>query len=346
MDVPTYQSGFTNRASLFSKLHGRITVSFKYTSQPERISTEAHFENIQARIIDELLKARDTVRICVAWMSSEVYASTLQDIANSGVRVELIFNDDLINKKNLSTSSDKINFYPIKTKKYATLMHNKFCIIDESIVITGSYNWSKRASQHFENIIIVRNDYKLVAQFMHEFHDLIHHYSESHDLVKISCKEPKCRSEAYNVGVLGSESGLYDESILGIWNICCSNGHITFIKEATAIHLRMMLGLKEDSELDDDMYELDKPQMLRRFQTERSAMQSMQDVFTKQLGILTHAIGYIYVTNENEHIEWNQTQEFAIGMLWRHMYYRKMIPENIFDGDNDVDITPIVDRHY
>lgn len=321
-------------------------MSFKDTSQPERISTEAHFENIQARIKAELLKARDTVRICVAWMSSEVYAPTLQEIANKGVRVELIFNDDVINKKNLSTVLHNINFYPIKTKKYATLMHNKFCIIDESIIITGSYNWSKRASQHFENIIIVRNDYKLVAQFMHEFHDLINHFSESHDLDKISCKSPKCRSEAYNVGILGNESGLYDESILAIWNICCSNGHITFLKEATAIHLRMMLGLKETIDFDDDMYELDKPQMLRQFRTERSAMQSMQNVFTKQLGIFTHAVGYIYVTNEIEHIELGHNQKFAIGMLWRHMYYRKMIPENIFDGEDDVDITPIIDRHY
>lgn len=321
-------------------------MSFINTSQPERISTEAHFENIQARITDELLKARDTVRICVAWMSSEIYAATLQDIANKGVRVELIFNDDLINKKNLSTSSKNIHFYPIKTKKYATLMHNKFCIIDENTVITGSYNWSKRASQHFENIIIARNDYKLVAQFMHEFHDLINHFSDSRDLSKISCKKPKCRSEAYNVGVLGNESGLYDESTLAIWNICCSHGHITFLKEATAIHLRMMLGLKETSDFDDDIYELDKPQMLRQFRTERVAMQSMQDLFTTQLGIVTHAVGYIYVTNHNEHHKWGANQEFAIGMLWRHMYYRKMIPENIFDGDNDVDITPIVDRHY
>lgn len=314
--------------------------------QSTNIATEAHFENIQARIKDELLKARTTVRICVAWLNSEVFDPILQELVNRGVRVDIIFNDDLINKKSLSTSLAGVNFYPIKTKQYATLMHNKFCIVDEAVIITGSYNWSKRASQHFENVVIVRNDYALVERFLHEFYDLINHFSDAHDLIKIACKEPGCKSESYNVGILGSESGQYDESTVAVWNVCCSHGHITFLKEASAIHLRMMLGLQHTDDFDDEIYEIDRPGMLTRFQAGRTAMQSMQDVFTKQLGIVTHAVGYVYVTNENEHIEWGEPQEFAIGMLWRHMYYRKIIPEKIIDGDQDFDIMSLVDRHY
>ena len=29
-------------------------------------------------------------------------------------------------------------------------MHNKFCIIDKSIVINGSYNWTRKAKNNFE----------------------------------------------------------------------------------------------------------------------------------------------------------------------------------------------------
>ena len=324
-------------------------MNFSDCSKSKNISTEAHFENIQARIKDELLKACKTVRICVAWLNSEVYEPILREIASRGVKIDLIFNDDYINRKNLSTSFENINYYPIKTKGFATLMHNKFCIIDEGVIITGSYNWSKRASQHFENIVIIRNDYELVSKFMHEFHDLIHHYSEAHDLVKVACSEPSCKSESYNVGILGSESGLYDESTLAIWNICCSHGHVTFIKEAHAIHLRMLLGLKQADDFDDfddEAYKLDKSTMQIQFLTERGKMKSMQDVFTNELGVVTHAVGHIFVTNENEHIEWGEDQEFVIGMLWRHMYYRKIIPEKIIDGEDDIDIMPIVDRHY
>ncbi|KWS17211.1 hypothetical protein AL064_26160 [Pseudomonas syringae pv. syringae] len=320
-----------------------------YFDKPETITTEAYFEDIQEKIKEELRKARESVRVCVAWLSSEVFESTLQQLVNNGVHVDIVFNDDVINKKNLSTEIGGVNFYPIKTKRYTNLMHNKFCIIDDCTIVTGSFNWSRRAGQHFENVVIVRNDYALVEKFKHEFFDLINHFSDAHDMIKVACKEPKCKSESYNVGVLGSESGLYDESILGVWNICSNHGHITFLKEAHAIHLRMMLGLKDTGDTydsDDELYPLDKQDMLRRFSRERSEMKAMQDVFTKNFGVVTHAVGYVYVTNENEHLEWGEPQEFAIGMLWRHMYYRKLIPSVIKDDCEGFDIRPIVDRHY
>ena len=111
----------------------------------------------------------------------------------------------------------------------------------------------------------------------------------------------------------------------------------------------MLLGLKQADDFDDfddEAYKLDKSTMQIQFLTERGKMKSMQDVFTNELGVVTHAVGHIFVTNENEHIEWGEDQEFVIGMLWRHMYYRKIIPEKIIDGEDDIDIMPIVDRHY
>ncbi|WJM52582.1 phospholipase D-like domain-containing protein [Pseudomonas asiatica] len=321
-------------------------MSFNDYGKPEVIFTEAYFENIQERIKEELRKARETVRICVAWLSSDAFESILKEAVSKGVQVDIVFNDDVINKKNLSRSLGGVNFYPIKTKRHPNLMHNKFCIIDESTVITGSYNWSKRAGQHFENIIIVRNDYALVEKFMHEFYDLVNHFSDAHDLFKVACKKSGCKSESYNLGVLGSESGLYDESTLAVWNVCCTHGHITFLKEAHAIHLRMMLGLKDADDFDDELYPLDKPDMLRRFHRARNDMKAMQDVFTNHLGVVTHAVGYIYVTNDHQHLEWGEPQEFAISMLWRHMYYRKLIPEVIIDDHENFDISRIVDRHY
>src|SRR5204862_400025 len=49
-------------------------------------------------------------------------------------------------------------------------MHHKFCVIDESIVITGSYNWTYRAAKlKDENIIVVAGDLDLVQKFKDEF---------------------------------------------------------------------------------------------------------------------------------------------------------------------------------
>jgi hypothetical protein len=36
-------------------------------------------------------------------------------------------------------------------------MHNKFCVIDNTWVLTGSYNWSDKAESNYENILILEN---------------------------------------------------------------------------------------------------------------------------------------------------------------------------------------------
>jgi len=55
-------------------------------------------------------------------------------------------------------------------------MHNKFCVIDRNVVITGSYNWSRKAQLNNENITVTKGDYELSLQFVNEFNRLVEHY--------------------------------------------------------------------------------------------------------------------------------------------------------------------------
>lgn len=68
---------------------------------------------------------------------------------------------------------DKYSEYP-KLKKFSRIkdVHHKVFIIDESTVITGSYNPSKNANEdNDENIVIIR-DAQIAQQFEKEFADL------------------------------------------------------------------------------------------------------------------------------------------------------------------------------
>ena len=48
-------------------------------------------------------------------------------------------------------------------------MHHKFVIIDDSTVITGSFNWTYYGyAHHSENVIILNNE-KVVENFVDEF---------------------------------------------------------------------------------------------------------------------------------------------------------------------------------
>ena len=53
------------------------------------------------------------------------------------------------------------------------ILHDKFAVIDERVVLTGSYNWSASANKkNAENLLIIR-DKKLAKEFTKEFHLLL-----------------------------------------------------------------------------------------------------------------------------------------------------------------------------
>ena len=49
------------------------------------------------------------------------------------------------------------------------IMHNKYCIIDNQVVITGSYNWSKNAEDKNEENAAVMYDYDRASDYSVEF---------------------------------------------------------------------------------------------------------------------------------------------------------------------------------
>ena len=48
-------------------------------------------------------------------------------------------------------------------------MHNKFCLIDNDTVITGSYNWTFGARYNEENILIIKNEKDVFSKFANQF---------------------------------------------------------------------------------------------------------------------------------------------------------------------------------
>jgi hypothetical protein len=152
------------------------------------MQTEAVFENIAERIQSEIKKAKKSIFIAVAWFTNKNIFDELLLKAQVGCKVFLIVSDDEINK------NSRIDFYVLQqfnSKFYkvgngnSELMHNKFCVIDFSTVITGSYNWSYKAETNFENVIINYNDTSLAEQFISEFNQIRKHYYPDETPVEI-----------------------------------------------------------------------------------------------------------------------------------------------------------------
>lgn len=143
------------------------------------MQTEAVFENIAERIQEEISKANKSIFIAVAWFTNKNIFNELLNKVRNGCTVSIIISNDNIN---LNSSIEFDQLLTDKSKVYkigngdTELMHNKFCVIDYSTVITGSYNWSYKAENNFENVIITYNDTSLAEQFITEFNNIKKQY--------------------------------------------------------------------------------------------------------------------------------------------------------------------------
>jgi hypothetical protein len=146
------------------------------------MQTEAIFDNISNRIIEEIKNTNNSIYIAVAWFTNKSIFDQLLLKAKEGCRIQLIISNDEINNKSLIDFQllEKLNGKVYKIGNGNTeLMHNKFCVIDHNTVITGSYNWSYKAENNHENIVVNSNNTNLAEQFINEFNIIVSKYYPS-----------------------------------------------------------------------------------------------------------------------------------------------------------------------
>ena len=147
------------------------------------MKTQAYFEKIHKQIELQLNKADYCIKLAVAWLTDYKLFEILCDKANQGIDVQLIIAyqeinlESKINYSKLTDAGGKI-FWIGNGYKYEALMHNKFCIIDNKTLITGSYNWTQKAKSNHESITVIEDDYNLIFDFSEEFNRIIKKYNK------------------------------------------------------------------------------------------------------------------------------------------------------------------------
>lgn len=133
----------------------------------------ALFNSIENTIIDSINKAKSTIHIAMAWFTNDaIFDALLNALIDRHVSVELVLLDDVINWQLYAPDFSEI----IKAggsvyiaKRSIGFMHHKFCIVDNNITITGSYNWTYYAeSRNIENVLIT-DDELIANQYEKEF---------------------------------------------------------------------------------------------------------------------------------------------------------------------------------
>jgi phosphatidylserine/phosphatidylglycerophosphate/cardiolipin synthase-like enzyme len=107
-----------------------------------------------------------------------IYSITKEDIADSLIKAKNKGLDlkVITDKTNSESKSEKIILnklqkanIPIKVETHTGLMHLKVCIIDNSTLLTGTYNYTDSATKYNDENLLVIKDSNIINQYLDEF---------------------------------------------------------------------------------------------------------------------------------------------------------------------------------
>ncbi|MBS9525850.1 hypothetical protein KI659_17650 [Litoribacter alkaliphilus] len=142
-------------------------------SQP--LDQEVIFDNtaIHQRILDELAKATNYIYVATAWFTDPSLLGALEEKAREGVKVEVIFSDNSANEKLDFSGLKNLGGIVMKIKKSGFgIMHQKFCVIDGRIAISGTYNWSVNAKNNNDESIFISTLHEIIGKYVEHFNKI------------------------------------------------------------------------------------------------------------------------------------------------------------------------------
>ena len=138
-------------------------------------NTEAWFSpgaDCPGRIRSFLAQAKSSVDICVFTITDDRLTSAVLEAHGRGVKIRIITDND--KAADLGSDADRFLEAGIQLRVDRTQfhMHHKFAVADQSLLLNGSYNWTRGAAESNEENFIITDEKKLVAAFSAAFEEL------------------------------------------------------------------------------------------------------------------------------------------------------------------------------
>ncbi len=124
----------------------------------------------EALVLEAIGSARSSIQLAAYSFTSKDVAAELIAAHRRGVDMRVV-----LDKSNRSGKYSGATFLansgvPVRISTRYAIMHNKFIIIDDAAVQTGSFNYTKAAAErNAENAIWIRNSPGLAAQYKSEW---------------------------------------------------------------------------------------------------------------------------------------------------------------------------------
>jgi phosphatidylserine/phosphatidylglycerophosphate/cardiolipin synthase-like enzyme len=127
-------------------------------------------DGVQASLLTLLQNAQESIYFMAFSFTADSVGEVIRDRARDGVVVAGVMETEQVNS-NVGTEFDPFNQAGLNVLRDANegQMHHKVMILDESIVVLGSYNFTNSAETRNDEALLVIYNEQIAAQFMAEF---------------------------------------------------------------------------------------------------------------------------------------------------------------------------------
>ena len=135
-------------------------------------ASEAHFspgEACRERIRALLDAARKTADICVFTITDDRISERIAAAHQRGVAVRIITDNDKSEDEGSDARRLERGGVPLRVDRSEHHMHHKYAVFYRSVLVTGSYNWTRSAALYNRENIVVTHEPRLVETFSRDF---------------------------------------------------------------------------------------------------------------------------------------------------------------------------------
>ena len=143
--------------------------------QPKPVICECHFfPNLanEEKVVSMLRTCKKTLDIAIFSLTLDSIAEAILEAYQRGIKVRMIADDECAKNKGSNVKLIASVGVPCKTDNAIYHMHHKFAVLDESVVIMGSFNWTGQAVKYNQENIFFYEDKNIASQYAQEFERL------------------------------------------------------------------------------------------------------------------------------------------------------------------------------
>ena len=149
-----------------------------YTPKPS--ICECHFfpdGSNEHKVVNMLRTCKKSLDIAIYTFTLDSIVKAVIEVFNRGIPIRIICDNEM--EKHSTSKIKKLAASGIicKTDNTRYYMHHKFAVIDNSVVVTGSFNWSSQAVNHNQENILFYENKTIAQQYTEQFNKMWNNYN-------------------------------------------------------------------------------------------------------------------------------------------------------------------------